>query len=457
MKYLKKLIIIILLFPFLVNAKENINYDWGDYLEEWPNIYDVAETKDGYVAYGSQNAIYYDKSGNVLKEVSLDDVSCDIVVYNKESKQFLCLDSYGDYSVSPSKYYTNAYYLDEDYEIIKETKFEIDLLRSYYSYTNELEDEIAILDIDNLYTIILSKDLSKLEIYSVRDQTEEDLKKYWQDYYILIDLNNNEENEDKEYYSIIKNDNYIALAYYDYELSTYGVEVYDKKGNLISSNNNISENYINIELTNDGYYVIIENDISNRSDCRNEETCKSQLELKKYNFNSKEIYSKELQTIVNDNYNYYHNSGIRITKTKILNNNLFLLSNYIVAPKKIDLEKEITGKKPSIIKYYFTYDIETKTDGNGTIKAITSSIPGEPVTFEITPIDGYEIGLIKVTDANGNVITFTSNTFTMPSSDVTIEATFVASNPNTSDYIMYLLIIIGSIILFRLLLKERKV
>ena len=459
MKYLKKLIIImLLLFPFLVTAKENINYHWGDNLEEWPYVYDVEETKDGYVAYGRKKAIYYDESGKVLKEVSSNDVSCDIINYNKESKQFLCLYSYGDYSVSPYKYYTNAYYLDEDYDIIKETKFEIDLLRPYYSYINELEDEIAILDIGNLNTIIISKDLSKLEIYSVYDQTEEDLKKYWQDYYILVELYNKEENEDKEYYSIIKNDNYIVLAYYDYELSAYGVEIYDKKSNLVSNNNSISENYINIEITDDGYYVLIENDISNRNECRgSRKTCKSQLELKKYNFNSEEIYSKKLQTIVNNGYNYYYNRGNIITKTKIINNNLFLLSNYIGAEKKINLENEITGEEPTIIKYYFTYDIETKTDGNGTIKAITSSIPGEPVTFEITPEDGYEIGIIKVTDANGNVITFTSNTFTMPSSDVRIEATFVASNPNTSDYIMYSLIIIGSIILFRLLLKERKV
>lgn len=79
------------------------------------------------------------------------------------------------------------------------------------------------------------------------------------------------------------------------------------------------------------------------------------------------------------------------------------------------------------------YTITTKTDGNGTIKSSTDiGYSGDKVTFTITPEKGYVLGIIKVIDGDGNIIKFTDNTFTMPSSNVIIEATFVLENPNTS-------------------------
>ena len=87
---------------------------------------------------------------------------------------------------------------------------------------------------------------------------------------------------------------------------------------------------------------------------------------------------------------------------------------------------------------YFSYDyvVETKTDGNGTVKAskIRSSA-GEVIEFTVEPNDGYTLGVVKVTDAKGNIIMYTDkNTFTMPNADVLIEATFVKSaiNPATA-------------------------
>ena len=90
-------------------------------------------------------------------------------------------------------------------------------------------------------------------------------------------------------------------------------------------------------------------------------------------------------------------------------------------------------------------------EGKGKIEVVNSARNGEEVTFKITPEEGYVLGVVKVTDANGNVLTFTSNTFTMPSSDVTIEATFIPENPETSDIkiiVLSVILIIGSIIGF---------
>jgi hypothetical protein len=97
------------------------------------------------------------------------------------------------------------------------------------------------------------------------------------------------------------------------------------------------------------------------------------------------------------------------------------------------------GIRPIITlsKAEIEYEIETKTDGHGIVKSekvIASS--GEIIKFTVIPDEGYELGEVKVTDELGNVIIFKDYTFTMPYSDVLIEATFVKKeqkNPRTSD------------------------
>lgn len=88
-------------------------------------------------------------------------------------------------------------------------------------------------------------------------------------------------------------------------------------------------------------------------------------------------------------------------------------------------------------KYYdFPYLIKTQTDGNGFIETIDSSISGEEVVFTITPKEGFVLGVVKVIDSDGNVVTFTDYKFTMPSADVKIEATFIPENPDTADFVI---------------------
>ena len=68
---------------------------------------------------------------------------------------------------------------------------------------------------------------------------------------------------------------------------------------------------------------------------------------------------------------------------------------------------------------------------------------GEGVKFRIIPNAGYVLDYVKVTDANGNVVTFTSNTFTMSSADVTIEAVFKRIvNPETATNIIGIALVI---------------
>ena len=113
----------------------------------------------------------------------------------------------------------------------------------------------------------------------------------------------------------------------------------------------------------------------------------------------------------------------------------------------------------SIFEYYEgPFNIETKTDGNGTIstKKIKAE-SGEEIMFTITPKEGYILSEVKVIDANGNILTFTDNTFTMPSSNVTIEATFVPENPNTKDVAIVCCFIIIALGIFLTIRNIRKI
>ncbi len=89
--------------------------------------------------------------------------------------------------------------------------------------------------------------------------------------------------------------------------------------------------------------------------------------------------------------------------------------------------------------WYIPLNITTKVigTGKGKIEAINTARYGEDITFKVTPDNGYILGEVRVTDANGNVVTFTDNTFTMPNADVLIEVTFnLEENSETSDLIL---------------------
>lgn len=93
--------------------------------------------------------------------------------------------------------------------------------------------------------------------------------------------------------------------------------------------------------------------------------------------------------------------------------------------------------------WHFDNNIETEIKGEGTVDVVESSRPGDPVTFVVQPKEGYVLSVIKVTDENGNVLTFTDNTFTMPSANVKIEVVFI-KNPDTADIaIISIIVVLG--------------
>lgn len=88
-----------------------------------------------------------------------------------------------------------------------------------------------------------------------------------------------------------------------------------------------------------------------------------------------------------------------------------------------------------VVKYTVDYLVKTKIEGKGNIEVVEKAYSGDAITFKVTPEPGYAIESIQVTDAYGQVLGVKNNTFTMTSSDVTIEVKFVANvkNPETAN------------------------
>ena len=76
------------------------------------------------------------------------------------------------------------------------------------------------------------------------------------------------------------------------------------------------------------------------------------------------------------------------------------------------------------------YAITINATTNGSItatvdeEAVKYAKKDATVTLTVTPDDEYILGTLTVTDKDGNPVTVTGNTFTMPASNVTISATF---------------------------------
>ena len=79
-----------------------------------------------------------------------------------------------------------------------------------------------------------------------------------------------------------------------------------------------------------------------------------------------------------------------------------------------------------------TYAVSVETATNGTVSVSPrNASKGATVTITVTPNEGYVLGTLTATDANGDTISLSNEgdgkyTFTMPASHVTVSATFVA-------------------------------
>ena len=115
----------------------------------------------------------------------------------------------------------------------------------------------------------------------------------------------------------------------------------------------------------------------------------------------------------------------------------------------------------TIAKDIIKYNIYTKTDGNGTIEVVNNAFGGESISFRVSAKKGLKLsGLTITTDSgekvefreedlttnNDGTISISTNKFTMPFDNVTIEARWtsasIISNPKTGDVILSITFIV---------------
>ena len=80
------------------------------------------------------------------------------------------------------------------------------------------------------------------------------------------------------------------------------------------------------------------------------------------------------------------------------------------------------------------YKITVQPTEHGAVTAPTSAKQGTEVTLTPTPDEGFDVGTVTVTDRFGDAVEVTEHpdgtyTFTMPNGQVTVEVTFVESQP----------------------------
>ena len=447
----KLLLIILLLVPFLVKAQEKYTYEWDKYNEN--NILFIGEKDDKYETYtyntnNERILTYYQPDGKKISSRSLD------LNNNEEDMEYF-------------------------YSFIN--KFSMgDLLNEYNGKTYVLNPQ--------LLRIYERNETNSAEptIYDYLDLTEEQQKNYTGDFHLLFEAYY--DNSDSTNLLLVKDNGYILYRVVPINNAEprFYMDVYDKSEELILTKRfNPLDKFYSADIKENGIYVTEAlYDLDERS---------VSYSLIKYDLNGKELFTQDINEEIKKNSIIVEEKlyGSIATFTDKVNDGLVLsisentfiggyescissVSNGTTVtdnPKEYCRALVLGVRQPSQIIYfnisshwnsqalieaiipkmiiklentgYIDYQITPKVQGEGEIKVIDRSAAGGEVTFEVTPKEGYVLSVVKVTDAAGNVITFTDYTFTMPSSDVTIEAVFVPGNPNTTDIAIMGIIIVG--------------
>lgn len=456
----KLLLVICMLLPTITYAKitdeniKNLKYETSN--SEVASMNRTYLEEKDYIIFLAEQGIYrYDKHTYEFKKVSFGNCDTTIVPF------------YGNY-LTISRVYDNdtkvnynvLTVLDSDLNVVEQK--EVDLPGDYYYYGDLYKDGDTIYlsssNSSNYY--IVDKDLNITLAETTPSEAE--ITRVTREFSELIA----KEDSSLTVYNVEKNNFgtfYVIVTKENTEEKTLSVEVreYDKEKKLISKKNiynNVFESnqYFGAEISYkreklENYYIeayAVDNEsIINIYD-KDNNLVKSLEPLPKQEENTGRFLVES--------------SIGRIIAILPTNNGFYLLgsswtTNYPLT-STIDETIYIPDAKgivgfTTFAKYSFDYVIDTITDGNGTIKCEKIiAADGEEVQFTIEPKEGYVLSVVKVIDNEGNVIEFTDYKFTMPSTNVTIEAEFIKTqteetNPETSDtaIIICLLIIISGI------------
>ena len=451
-KITKYLIAFILFFTCLIQVKatEIFKYDWettkNDYYEEEMFFTDNIAYQNGFITsiidkYDlASNLTKYDPDGKILKNNKINNYI--IITLKNVNNNIYALALNGSNNIELLK-------IKDDLTLEKHLNLEIEITESpdpilgvtiydLLGVTSIKEDESNIYILVEEFIVKVAKDMSSFETIN---PTQEDIATYFPEYeeIVLNPITNL-----KQYISVIENKKQLIYTGFDVEeCPPKSVECINDIDAIIRLD---EDNKTLWEKEYPEYLFVYNPQVVNKYIVA--------IGIKKLDENTqKEIIILDMngnivQTIVNDD-PFIITGG----------NYNFMVNNVDESSEYCPIAPHSSTRTAPAIKcykhwqkvYYIPLNISTKVEGKGKIEVVESAHNGEQVTFKITPEEGYVLGVVKVTDADGNVLTFTSNTFTMPSSNVTIEATFIPENPETSDIkiiVLSVILIIGSIIGF---------
>ena len=106
--------------------------------------------------------------------------------------------------------------------------------------------------------------------------------------------------------------------------------------------------------------------------------------------------------------------------------------NYTVTKDGSDIVVDDSGSSGGSGSTTYAVSVNTATNGTVSVSPRNAS-KGATVTITVIPNEGYVLGTLTATDANGDTISLSNEgdgkyTFTMPASRVTVSATFVAES-----------------------------
>lgn len=451
-KITKYLIAFILFFTCLIQVKatEIFKYDWettkNDYYEEEMFFTDNIAYQNGFITsiidkYDlASNLTKYDPDGKILKNNKINNYI--IITLKNVNNNIYALALNGSNNIELLK-------IKDDLTLEKHLNLEIEITESpdpilgvtiydLLGVTSIKEDESNIYILVEEFIVKVAKDMSNFETIN---PTQEDIATYFPEYteIVLNPITNT-----KQYISVIENKKQLIYTGFDIEgcppKSVGCINDIDAIIRLDEDNKTLWEKEYPDYLFVYNPQVVNKYIVAVGVKKVEDDTQKEIIIL--------DMNGNIVQTIVNDD-PFIITGG----------NYNFMVNNVDESSEYCTIAPHSSTRTAPAIKcykhwqkvYYIPLNISTKVEGKGKIEVVNSARNGEEVTFKITPEEGYVLGVVKVTDANGNVLTFTSNTFTMPSSDVTIEATFIPENPETSDIkiiVLSVILIIGSIIGF---------
>lgn len=432
----KKFITIIILFMLSIStikAQKIFDYDWSFDETNYnlgAGLNSVIYVNNKYYTWHIDEYDYiniineYDESGNLIKsyEPDIEAPIIDLIFYDN---QFIALDRN-----------TTIYKLDSNFQITSQT----DTKEDYYigSSMDELKianNKIYYLDKSNFYLYYTNYDLDTIEKI---DLTETE------SYQDLIKLAPFISETDQMYFK------YMTYLYENADEEEY-YEITD-----ISKKNNLYylTGYSVIDSNPRSFIKIIDNELN---------TIWEENSRKISISTSLSFYKDYLVTMYiapDENYNTIRYLKIYDRKNNLISEEQIPIRVEDEAPIAIipddtgivikSIYRSVTPVVESIVGFSentifidkFTvniYDIYTKTDGHGTITVKDTAIAGDTVSFSTTPNENYILKNLTITDELGNQIKIDNNTFIMPSSDVTITATFEIKNPETIDNIYYMI------------------